>query len=84
MACCRWNVTEAEEVVQSAYLRVLEGQARYAGRSSFKTWLFSVVRTVAGEMRRRRWFREAALQHWLGGSAAGHTVPGPDEVMDSN
>lgn len=83
LACCRWNVSEAEEVLQSAYLRVLEGQARYAGRSSFKTWLFSVVRTVAAETRRRRWFRDAVLERWLRGLPPDHAMPGPDETLDS-
>jgi RNA polymerase sigma-70 factor, ECF subfamily len=84
LACCRWNVAEAEEVLQSAYLRVLEGQARYAGRSSFKTWLFSVVRNVAAETHRRRWFREVALERWLGGSPVHHTAPEPDEALDAH
>ena len=82
LACCRWNVTEAEEVLQSAYLRVLEGQARYAGRSSFKTWLFSVVHNVASEMRRRRWLRDVALKRWFKGSAPDGALPGPDEAVD--
>jgi RNA polymerase sigma-70 factor, ECF subfamily len=84
LACCRWNASEAEEVLQSAYLRVLEGKARYAGRSSFKTWLFSVVHHVAAETRRRQWFRNAALERWLGGSPAENAVPGPDEAVDTH
>jgi RNA polymerase sigma factor (sigma-70 family) len=83
LACCGWNTTEAEEVLQSTYLRVLEGRARFAGRSSLKTWLFSVVRKVASETRRRRWLREAALGRWFGGRPLEDTVAGPDEVMDS-
>jgi RNA polymerase sigma factor (sigma-70 family) len=83
LACCRWQVSEAEEVLQSAYLRVLEGQARYAGRSSFKTWLFSVVRTVAAETRRRRWFRDAVLERWRRGLPLDQPLPGPDETLDA-
>jgi RNA polymerase sigma-70 factor (ECF subfamily) len=39
-------------VLQLAYLKVLSGKAVFEGRSSFKTWLFSVIRrTAAGERR---------------------------------
>jgi RNA polymerase sigma-70 factor, ECF subfamily len=83
LVCCGWDTAEAEEVLHSAYLRVLEGRARFRGRSSLKTWLFSVVRTVAAETRRRRWFRNAALRRWREGTPPGDTVSGPDESMSS-
>jgi RNA polymerase sigma-70 factor, ECF subfamily len=83
LTCCRWNATEAEEVLQSVYLRVLEGRARFAARSSFKTWLFSVVRIGAAEARRRRWFRDAALGRWWQGQPADAAVPSPDEELES-
>ena len=82
LVCCRWDTTEAEEVLHSAYVRVLEGRARFAGRSSLKTWLFSVVRTVAAEARRRRWFRESALRHWLLTTSPAD-VARPDEAMST-
>jgi RNA polymerase sigma factor (sigma-70 family) len=83
LACCGWERNDAEEVLHSAYLRVLEGRARFEGRSSLKTWLFSVVRTVAAETRRRQWFRDAALTRWLSGMPPGDSVAGPEEAMDS-
>jgi RNA polymerase sigma-70 factor (ECF subfamily) len=60
LACTRWNTAEAEEVLQSVYLAILEGRARFDGRSAFKTWLFSVVRNTAAGGRRRRWLEERA------------------------
>jgi RNA polymerase sigma-70 factor, ECF subfamily len=37
----------AEEVVQETWLAVLTGIGRYEGRSSFKTWLFRILRNQA-------------------------------------
>jgi RNA polymerase sigma-70 factor (ECF subfamily) len=37
----------AEEVLHNAYLRILEGKATFDGRSSFKTWMFGVIRNMA-------------------------------------
>jgi len=53
LSCCRRNREEAEEVLQASYLKLLEGRARFDGRSSFKTFLFGVIRRTAGEQRRR-------------------------------
>jgi len=54
LSCCRRDREEAEEVLQASYLKVLEGRARFDGRSSFKTFLFGVIRRTAAGQRRRR------------------------------
>ena len=54
MACCRRDRDAAHDVLHDAYLAVLQGRARYLGRSSFKTWLFGVIRVCAQAARRRR------------------------------
>ncbi len=59
--CCYYNHTEAKDVLQTVYLKVLDGRARFKGQSLFKTWLFSVIRNTAADERRRRWFRLAGL-----------------------
>ncbi|HEV8183594.1 MAG TPA: RNA polymerase sigma factor [Candidatus Angelobacter sp.] len=63
--CCDHRREDAEEVLQTAYLKVLEGAARFNGRSSLRTWFFAVVRRTAWEQRRLRWVRELLLARWL-------------------
>src|SRR5437764_4193784 len=64
LSCCRRDREEAEEVLQASYLKVLEGKARFDGRSSFKTFLFGVIRRTAAEQRRRRAFQGRWLELW--------------------
>ena len=51
--CCFGRGANAEEVLQSAYLELLSGRARFGGRSSFKTWLLSVIRNTATDEAQR-------------------------------
>ena len=51
--CCGWDEPEAEDVLQTAYLKVVSGRASFEGRSAFKTWLFGVIRRTAQEFHRR-------------------------------
>jgi len=53
LSCCGWDHTEAEDVLQTAYLKVVSGKAQFEGRSAFKTWLFGVIRRTAQEASRR-------------------------------
>jgi len=57
MSCCGWNRSDAEDVLQSVYVKILEGRATFDGRSSFKTWLFAVIRRTALDQRRRNILR---------------------------
>jgi len=45
--CCRYDDELAKDVLQRVYLKILEGRAQYNGRSSFRTWLYAVVRYTA-------------------------------------
>ena len=61
LGCCGRDHDEAEEVLQTVYVKVLDGKARFDGRSSLKTWLFAVIRRTALARRRTRWLRGLAL-----------------------
>ena len=53
LSCCSGERARAEDVLQSAYVRVIAGRAVYGERSTFRTWLFGVIRRVAIEHNRR-------------------------------
>ena len=61
MACCQRDRDAAEEVLQIVYLTVLDGRAQYDGRSSFRTWLFGVIRRTAASERRKVWLHGLLL-----------------------
>jgi RNA polymerase sigma factor (sigma-70 family) len=61
MACCRFDRAEANDVLQDAYLKVLDGRAVFRGEASFRTWLFGVIRRTAAEHRRSVLRRVAAF-----------------------
>lgn len=47
------NRETAEDLVQEVYIRVLKSYSKFQGKSSEKTWLFSIARNVAID-----WFRK--------------------------
>ncbi len=59
LACCEHRADDASDVLQEAYTKVLDGSAKFDGRSSLKTWFFGVVRLTAMEHRR------SAVVRWL-------------------
>ena len=64
LACCAGNRQRAEEALQTAYLEVLSGRARFDGRASLKTWLFAVIRRTAAGRRRQFALRRRLLEGW--------------------
>jgi len=62
--CAAGDWHRGQDVLQAAYAKALQGTVRFAGRSSFKTWWFGVIRFTALEeaRRSRRWL--AFLDGW--------------------
>ena len=57
LSCCRRNAADAEEVLQTVYLKILQGKAVFRGESKLQTWLFAVIRKTAISERRKQWLR---------------------------
>lgn len=75
LACCAWHRDSAEDVLQEAYLRVVDGRAVFGGQSTLKTWFFSVIKRVAAETHRTQ--RRHALLNLRA------LVPGHSEMVAS-
>ncbi|SFA98054.1 MULTISPECIES: RNA polymerase sigma factor SigX [unclassified Bacillus (in: firmicutes)] len=48
------NKEQAEDLVQEVYIRVMKSYDRFEGKSSEKTWLFSIARNVAIDFFRKQ------------------------------
>ena len=81
LGCCSRNPAEAESVLSSVYLKVLEGKARYDGRSSFRTWLFAVIRKTAADERRRNILQWLRLNRLDRSEAAERSAESFDEAI---
>ena len=57
LSCCRHNHADAEEVLQTVYLKILQGKAPYRGECKLQTWLFAVIRKTAISERRKHILR---------------------------
>ncbi|HEV7404285.1 MAG TPA: RNA polymerase sigma factor [Chthoniobacteraceae bacterium] len=82
VACSGGDFESAADTLQECYVKVATGRAKFAGRSSLKTWWLAVVRLTTLEQRRgrQRWQRRAeAVREWLAtfGEAAVES-PAPD------
>jgi RNA polymerase sigma-70 factor (ECF subfamily) len=62
--CCSHDTKEAEDVLQTAYLKILNGKARFNANSTFRTWLFGVIRNTAADQRRSWWRRLLRESGW--------------------
>lgn len=76
LACCAFRRDEAEDVLQTVYLKLLDGRARYEGRASLRTWLFAVIRNTAADRRRQSWVWSLGLDRLWQKRVS--PAPGPD------
>ncbi|MFF2448749.1 RNA polymerase sigma factor SigX [Neobacillus sp. NPDC058068] len=57
------NKEHAEDLVQEVYIRVFKSYDRFEGKSSEKTWLFSIARNVAIDFfRKQKGWKEKILE----------------------
>jgi len=82
--CCGHRREEAEDALQSAYLKVLDGAAAFDGRSSLRTWFFGVIRRTAAERQRREWMRRQLFDRWLAGESSPLPAPGPEAIASES
>jgi RNA polymerase sigma-70 factor (ECF subfamily) len=80
LACCGHDRDLAQDVLQTAYLRILSGAARFGERSSFKTWVFGVIRMTGRVETRRGWLWR--FRHR--GSESALIVPDPRKGADAD
>ena len=52
--CVSHSEELAADVLQTVYLKILNGKAKYGEKSSLKTWLFSVIKFTAMDFYRSR------------------------------
>ena len=78
LACCGWVRPDAEEALQTAYLKAIEGKAKFNGHASVKTWFFGVVKLTAAEQRRLRLTRSLALGRFLRARPTEDPCPTPE------
>lgn len=48
------NISEAEELMEETFFKLAYKKPQYSGKSSFKTWLYSIARNLAIDSLRKR------------------------------
>lgn len=80
--CCEGSLVDPGDVLQIAYLKVMQGKARPRGGGSLKTWWFGVIRLTAKEEQRRRRFRESLAGRLLRFAPAKVDEPGTSSRLE--
>ena len=82
LSCCGHDETEAEDVLQTTYLKIITGKARFEGRSSLKTWVFGVIRRTAQEVARRTQTERKRVLHLVTDEMVDSRAGSPDQELD--
>jgi len=73
---------QAEDMVQEVYIRVLKAYDRFEGKSSEKTWLFSIAKNVAiDHFRKQKGWKQRLLESFdMSARQVKDDQPLPDEL----
>ena len=82
LACAGRDRDLAQDVLQTAYVRMVSGEARWDERSTFRTWVFGVIRMVGLEELRRGRRSAARLNGEEGALVEPDPAPGPDILSE--
>ncbi|WP_226618371.1 RNA polymerase sigma factor SigX [Cytobacillus firmus] len=76
------NKELAEDLVQEVYIRVLKSYERFEGKSSEKTWLFSIARNVAiDSFRKQKGWKQKIMEKFdWSTQQVKDVLPLPDEI----
>lgn len=80
------NREQAEDLVQEVYIRVLKSYQRFEGKSSEKTWLFSIARNVAiDHFRKQKGWKQRLLEKFdMSVREVKDEYPIPEEIALKN
>jgi RNA polymerase sigma-70 factor, ECF subfamily len=80
------NREQAEDLVQEVYIRVLKSYHRFEGKSSEKTWLFSIARNVAIDyFRKQKGWKQRMMEKFdWSTQQVKDSSPIPEEIATQN
>lgn len=80
------NREQAEDLVQEVYIRVLNSYHRFEGKSSEKTWLFSIARNVAiDHFRKQKGWKQRMIEKFDWSTQQVKDLrPIPEEIATQN
>src|SRR5436190_814858 len=81
LTCCAGHSPDAEDVLQTVYLQILQGKARFGGHAEFKTWLFAVIRNQAAKEVRRQILRRIFFVRQQQEPVSHPSIPLPDATL---